>query len=63
MPCSWWRIPIHSGLLLETNRPHPYFPNPPLTPTHPFGLVLYYKDEVNNLGLLDPEHYGSLVTI
>jgi hypothetical protein len=49
MSCSWWRIPIHSGPLLETNCRHPYFPNPPLTPTHPIGPVLYYNNNLNFL--------------
>jgi hypothetical protein len=56
MSCSRWRIPIHSGPFLETNCPHPYFPNPPLTPTHLLGPVLYYNDDVNNFSLLDLEH-------
>ncbi len=56
MSCSWWLIPIQSGPLLETNCPHPYFPNPLLTPTHPLGPVLYmYNDDVNNPSILDPE--------
>ncbi len=50
MSCSWWWIPIHSGPLLETNCPYPYFPSPPLTPTHPLGSALYYNDDVNNFG-------------
>jgi hypothetical protein len=40
MSCSWWRIPIHSGPLLETNCPHPYFQNPPSPPPTP--LAQYY---------------------
>ncbi len=37
MPCSWWRIPIHSGPLLEINCPHPCFPNPPSPPPTPLA--------------------------
>jgi hypothetical protein len=55
MSCSWLRIPIHSGPLLETNCPHRYFTNPPFTPTNPPLPSTIYNDNINNPGLLDPE--------
>jgi hypothetical protein len=66
MSCSWWRIPIHSGPLrplLETNCPHPYIPNPSLTPHHPLGPVLNYNDNVNDFSLLDLEQLHTIYVI
>jgi hypothetical protein len=58
MSCSWWRIPIHSGPLLGSTA-LPLLSNLPSPPPTPWP-ILYYKDNINNLGLLDLEHLGHV---
>jgi hypothetical protein len=43
--------------------PSPLLSNLPLTPTHPLGPVLYYNNEINNFGLLDPEQGHCYISI
>jgi hypothetical protein len=51
--------PIHFGPLLGINCPSLTFQSP-LTPLSPLWPILYYNDDINNFGLLDPEHYPFL---
>jgi hypothetical protein len=56
MSCSWWQIPIHSGPLLETNLPSPLLSKRITHPHFPSWPSTIYNNDVNNPGLLDPEH-------
>ncbi len=56
MSCSWWRIPIQSGPLLETNCPHPYFPNPPHPHLPPLAPTILQRRH-QQFRFLDLEQY------
>jgi hypothetical protein len=50
MSCSWWQIPIHSGPLLKTNCPHPYFQTPPHPPT-PLACSTYITTTTSTISV------------